>query len=370
MSSLRIRGKRNIIYIRYQACGRTVSKSTGLPDTPGNRRKALLIEAQHKLQTIRRRRFRLNDPVEKRFDEAAIETLERLRQIGVKPKALNIRKGHSREMIAFFKDELLMQIQEQQLRDYVATLNLGGASVFNRMKFLSEIFRQGKSMGWCDHDPVPMIREELPRLRKSTIAKVLTYQQENTYFLAAACNLNLSDLGTLLLHLGARLGEIRRLHRNDVDFGRRIVSIRPVLLPEGLQLTKNDYSIREVPMTKTVEEILRRRLSTSPWVFPSPRLRKPGKLVSLNTIHNWHSKACGKTDFDFRLHDFRHTFTTRMEEDCEVLRITVEALLGHRVPYRHSTEKARRGAMEAYECSLLSNGSVTTLNRECHRPEN
>lgn len=110
-------------------------------------------------------------------------------------------------------------------------------------------------------------------------------------------------------------------------------------------------STYRVPLSKALRDVLGALPSRlkSTWVFPNER------GTSHVNAHNWVSrilspalKAAGISDF--RFHDFRHTFATRLGQSGARL-LEIQTLLGHKSPtmtqrYAHVVEAYRRRAVE------------------------
>jgi len=144
---------------------------------------------------------------------------------------------------------------------------------------------------------------------------------------------------TVLLHTGFRRGELLGLRWKDVDFKAGVLTI---------PRSKNGDA-RHVPMTTTVRSILSRLprpLNASALVFPNTEgnrdLRWAQKTVpaSIRTAQIE----------DFRFHDLRHTFASRLAMEGVDL-LTIKELGGWRSlamvqRYSHLSPSHRRSAIE------------------------
>ena len=144
---------------------------------------------------------------------------------------------------------------------------------------------------------------------------------------------------TVLLHTGFRRGELLGLRWKDVDFKAGVLTI-----PKS----KNGDS-RHVPMTSTVRSILShlpRPLDSAALVFPNTEgnrdLRWAKKIVP-GTLRA--AKIA-----DFRFHDLRHTFASRLAMEGVDL-LTIKELGGWKSltmvqRYAHLSPSHRRIAIE------------------------
>jgi integrase len=143
----------------------------------------------------------------------------------------------------------------------------------------------------------------------------------------------LRPLLILALHTGMRKGEILNLKWTDIDFIRRLITI---------QKSKNGQK-RAIPMSEMLYETLKRIKvrDISLKVFPiSDR--------SLRAAFSRTLKKAGITDF--RIHDLRHTFATRLVQNGVDL-YKVKELLGHKSilmtsRYAHHYPESLRSSIE------------------------
>jgi integrase len=144
---------------------------------------------------------------------------------------------------------------------------------------------------------------------------------------------------TVLLHTGFRRSELLGLRWKDVDFKAGVLTI-----PKS----KNGET-RHVPMTTTVRTILNRRprpLHATALVFPNSEgncdLRWAKKIVPA-------ALGAAKIE-DFRFHDLRHTFASRLAMEGVDL-LTIKELGGWKSllmvqRYAHLSPSHRRTAIE------------------------
>jgi integrase len=108
--------------------------------------------------------------------------------------------------------------------------------------------------------------------------------------------------------------------------------------------------VRHIPMNDRAVKILRTLSSrlNSPWVFTSASGKTP--MDADNFIYRTFKPALKKATInDFRWHDLRHTFASRLVMDGTDLR-TVQELLGHKsftmtVKYSHLSPRHKMDAV-------------------------
>ena len=202
----------------------------------------------------------------------------------------------------------------------------------------------------CARNPatkVKLFREDEKRTR------YLTPEEEER--LLKACSPPLAQVVTFALHTGLRRGEILGLRPQDVDFQNAVLTI-PATKAKG----RRD---RYVPLNSVALQILKklpRPISRSAPFFANSVGKEDGNLERA-----WRAALEESELEDFRFHDLRHTFASRLVMggvDLAVLR----ELLGHRdfemtLRYAHLAPSHLRSAVK-----ILEPNQQKTNN--CHLP--
>ena len=155
-----------------------------------------------------------------------------------------------------------------------------------------------------------------------------------------------ADFMMLLLFSGLRANEARTLRWSDINFKSSMFSI---------EHTKN-HSTHTLPMTKSIEAILKRRLAArvnrAKYVFPAR-----GDNNQPASMSRTFERVCRETGFNFTPHDLRRTFATVASEmGVDVYRIG--ATLNHSkqgvtAGYIQTTVKMLRETLEAIEIGIF-----------------
>ena len=145
---------------------------------------------------------------------------------------------------------------------------------------------------------------------------------------------------TVALHTGMRLGELRALQREDVDEKTGSIRIRRDKAGDGRWVAMNSV-VREALHT-----ITRERKVLAPFVFCSPE----GKYLH-NFERHWRSALTAARIPNFRFHDLRHTFASRLAMTPGVDLYTVQRAGGWKTPimvqrYAHLSPDHIRAAVE------------------------
>jgi integrase len=169
----------------------------------------------------------------------------------------------------------------------------------------------------------------------------LTQEEEHRLIQCATNPFWLRPLLIVALHTGMRKGEILNLTWQDVDFRRRLITV---------QKSKNGMK-RSIPMSNTLFDTFKgiKVLDISGKVFPR----------SDRSIRVAYGKALDKAGItDFRFHDLRHTFATRLVQNGVDI-YKVKELLGHRtlamtMRYAHHYPESLRDSIRVLDVCYKS----------------
>lgn len=128
---------------------------------------------------------------------------------------------------------------------------------------------------------------------------------------------HLTPMILLSMNTGLRRGEVFGLAWSDVDFTHGVLTVRPE--------TSKDDSERHVPLNDEALDVLRRwgsQFGTDGLVFPG----KDGKLDNIKKA--WQGLLGDAKIQDFRWHDLRHHFASKLVQSGVSLEI-IKDLLGH-----------------------------------------
>lgn len=137
---------------------------------------------------------------------------------------------------------------------------------------------------------------------------------------------HLPDFIRLAVNTGCRKGELLGLRWAQVDLNRGVIWLLATDTKTG--------SARGIPMSNEAREVFQRRLSdrdrlcpSSPWVFCHLEGVRLGERIT--DIKKGFAGACRRAGIeDFRIHDLRHTFASRLVTEGAPL-TEVRDLLGH-----------------------------------------
>ena len=245
----------------------------------------------------------------------------------------------NKHLLPFFGDST--DISADMLQDYSNRMLAGGLAlktVKDSILVLKMVHRFGERLGVWPHADFrvhyptsTMDRKALPVLTLPQQQRLLTYLHGNFSF---------RNLGLVIcLHTGLRIGEICALQWKDLDIGTGEIHVRKTIsriwLSDGdekeyslnIGTPKTPASVRDIPMTKPLTEIIR----------PLRKIVDPEFYVVSNSAaplepryyRDYYMKVLRKVGVPpIRFHALRHSFATRcIESKCDYK--TVSVILGH-----------------------------------------
>ena len=214
------------------------------------------------------------------------------------------------------------------------------ASVNRELACLSKIFSMAVGDKRAATNPCGMVKK-YPENNERT--RYLTAEEERALLAALTDSRAYLRLIVLVaIHTGMRRGEILSMNYSWVDFARGCIRIPG-------EATKNRKS-RTVPMNKVVRDALALRQGhikrASDLVFKNERTG-----AALCDVKKSFAAACRNAKLsDFRFHDLRHTFGTRLA-DTGADPFVIAEIMGHSdlrmtKRYCHATDHRKQGAVE------------------------
>jgi len=211
------------------------------------------------------------------------------------------------------------------------------AVAYNAIAKLSMVLNAAKRRQYISFNAVENARPELPKIKRST-PPVLTDAQLHQLFTAVEDE-RLCVFWHLEALIGARLGEILGIQRNDIEWETGLLTIRRQVQEVGGKVVIREYTKnaagmnRLLPLPPRVLGRLRTHVMTigaSTWLFPN---EEGNPMIQSNFARSWHGgvtsryigadgKQRTKTIVGIRqkanlpsnatLHGFRHTANNRM----------------------------------------------------------
>jgi integrase len=178
---------------------------------------------------------------------------------------------------------------------------------------LSGLFREARKSELVKENPVALVKK--PKM-ENEIVRYLDPEEESRLLAFAPEPFRSAIL--VSIHSGLREGELAALTWNDVRFNEQSIVVRH---------SKNG-SFRVIPMSKTLYRTLEAmpRHVASSYVFTNTNTSGPYGRFN-NTV--WRATLRRAGIKNFRWHDLRHTFGSRLAQAGEPL-LAIRDLMGHK----------------------------------------
>jgi integrase len=226
------------------------------------------------------------------------------------------------------------------------------ASVNRELSLMRAILNYAKRQGWLSRNPFGTGESIISNADETRRERILTREEESR--LLAVCVEPRAHLRPLLLcalDTGMRRGEMFKLRWSDVDLIGGIIRVR--------KTTTKTWEARSIGMTTRLQDELRRLWEAAP---PDT----DGLVFGIkNNIKRSFATACRLAAVeDFRLHDCRHTATTRMIQagmaPMEVMKITGHKQIDTFLRYMNTNDQTARRTAAALDVFYGENENPTS----------
>jgi integrase len=228
------------------------------------------------------------------------------------------------------------------------------ATVNRELSCIKHMFNKAVHWGYLTRNPlrdVQDFKEPPGRVRYLTDVEI--------EILLNSCFGHIKNIVTVALNTGMRKGEILNLRWQDVDLRNRLIIIRNA---------KNNES-RTIPINETLHDMFRMLIPTTDgeYIFANKEGKPFGDVRT--SFRNALRRAGIK---DFRFHDLRHTFASKLVMRGVDIR-TVQTLLGHKdiamtMRYSHLSDSHLKEAVKKLEVGTKLAQETSTRMRGLAKP--
>ncbi len=302
----------------------------GLAKTVYQKRKTEVVEGKFFPENLRRRREMLFKDMVKLF----LEDHSKVNKRSYRDDIYRVKR-----LLDAFGRKALSEISTQDVERLKARLvrEISPSTTNRYLTLFKTILTKAVEWGKTEANPakgVKLFRENNQRVR--------FLSEDEEIKLKAVFPLKYWHLVEFAIHTGMRKGEMFNLRWGDVNFQTRVITI-----PRS-----KSGEMRHIPMNDRVVEILRDLPSRmkSEWVFPSSKEITP--VDGDNFTKRVFIPAVKKAEIEnFRWHDLRHTFASRLVMKGNDLR-TVQELMGHKdikmtLRYSHLSPAHKMNAVQS-----------------------
>ncbi|MBI4715997.1 MAG: tyrosine-type recombinase/integrase [Nitrospirae bacterium] len=246
----------------------------------------------------------------------------------------------SRHLLSFFGHLFLAEISPRKIAEYKGRRRVDGAkpaTINKELGLVRHAFNLAiKEWEWCRDNPMHRVTMEPVH---NQVDRWLAAKEEERLMVASPVWLR--EIVIFALNTGMRKGEILSLLWRDVDFSRSVLVV----------MKSKNRERRTLPLNSRVFELLMERqhggATVSDFVFSTSH----GTRITDRNLSRAFYVAMEKAELEnFRFHDLRHTFATRLVQ-AGVDLYKVQRLLGHKTPAmtqryaHHSPESLRDGVL-------------------------
>jgi integrase len=350
--------KRNeIFWMDFMYHGGRIRRSTGT----SNKRLAEAILGKVRAQIVEGQFFDKLDEQERTFGDMMERYLAE-RSILKAPKSL-VRDGSAlKHLLPVFGEKLLAEMTPKSLAAYKIQRRTEGAAAATTNKEL-QLVRHAFNLAvreweWCRSNPMHKVKLETIH---NQVDRWLTAEEEA--MLLHASPAWLQEIIRFALNTGMRQGEILALQWQDVDLYRGILVV----------MKSKNHERRTIPLNNIVFNLLSEKKGGS---RPDGRVFVTGRGNPLRVryLARTFTKARNRAGLmDFRFHDLRHTFASRLVQKGIDL-YKVQRLLGHKTGlmtqrYAHHCPESLREGVRVLETPFMvgTNLTQTTISRDGQR---
>jgi len=258
------------------------------------------------------------------------------------PKKISSKRDETSllHLIPFFGSRRLTEISPGQINQYKVMRKEEGstpATINRELALMKHAYSlAAREWEWVKDNPAKRVSMEKENNKRD---RWLSPEQERK--LLEECPEWLTAIVLFALHTGLRLGEILSLNWNGVDLERRTVVV----------FKSKNGERRTIPINERALQVLRSkskvRSISSNLVF----YNENHSQYDYSNLEKAFRKALGKAGIeDFRFHDLRHCFATKLVQAGADL-YKVQLLLGHKTPlmtqrYAHHYPESLRSGVE------------------------
>jgi len=339
-------------WMRFTYNGKQVRRSTETND------KKLAIKVYHTVmaQIAEGKWFERQLGEDKTLGDLMEKYIKEYASVNKSPKTVKLDTGIKKDLLGFFGDTLLKEITPKRIAAYKTACRekgLAPASIRYRLAVLRHAFNIAtREWEWVTENPVTKVKMEKINNARD---RWLTHEEEKKLLDACVIYVTrkdnikvphywLQEIVIFALNTGMRQDEILSLRWPDVDLFRKTTTV---------MRSKNGEK-RTIPTNQKVFELLKVKAKVRDirdnHVFPS----EAGTKIHDRNLRRGFYAALEKAGItDFKFHDLRHTFATRLVQ-ANVDLYTVSKLLGHKdikmsQRYAHHCPESLRGGVEVLD---------------------
>ena len=234
--------RNGILQIKFKTKGNGYKqKSTGLKDTPENRKIVLN-------QLIPALEFKLKEKEKaKKIDFEPFEKFANLYLLGKEDlKTYFEIQSRVKKICTFFKNRDIRSIKVSELRAWIAQFNISSKTIKSYITDCRGVFDIAIQEEILDKNPFVHIK--LKKNINEEKEDIQPFTAEEVERILKAAPMPLKNYLAIGFYTGMRSGEILGLQVSDIDFTSNIISVRRSISKGAISTPKTENSARDVPL--------------------------------------------------------------------------------------------------------------------------
>jgi site-specific recombinase XerD len=328
---MRIYQRRNAWFLDYSRDGRRVRKRIGT-----SRKLAELAMKAVEVELIKSKYLGIREPKKMLFEKLCANYLEYSR--ANKTHYTWVRDSTSvKTLLKSFQGRQIASITAYDVECFknLRSAKLKNTSINRELSCIKHMFTKAVDWGFLPVNPLHSVKK-----MKEPPGRVRYLTDEEITTLLNCCNGHVKSIVVTVLNSVLRRGEVLGLKWSDVDLKNRVLTIHR---------TKNN-EMKMVPVNQELHQVLSGLGPQLPdqYVFANA---EGGPFLDIKKGFHAAMRRAGIKDF--RFHDLRHTFASRLVMAGVDIR-TVQVLLGHKdikmtLRYSHLSDTHLRDAVQKLE---------------------
>ena len=316
------------LYLNIQINGRRIRKSTGLNDTPKNRRK-VENDLPELVMSLKMGKISLDKPKSKTVSYYADVFLEN-KLHSVKPSTID-RYHHMIKIInKDFGTQPIKEIKVSDARKWVTGLlkTRSVKTVRNYIITFSGICKEAFFDEELEKNPF-----EYVKLPKKDKPQIHPFSVEEMNMLLNGSSGWFQNLIAVLGYTGMRVGEALGLKWGDIDWNRKEIYIQRSRTVFGENIPKTRESIRFIPIFEPLVPYIKAQfqetgLNSKGYLFLT-QYGEPYNTSQKIIEFQWAPLLRSQGLFHRRMYELRHTFATNMLNSGKFSAMQIAKWLGH-----------------------------------------
>ncbi len=339
-------------WMRLSYKGKQMMKSTEVKD----RKLAEKIYAKVLTQIVEGKWFDKPTGEDKTLKELFDKYISEYSVLNKAENTIRHDKGFAKSMLEFFGDVPLTEVTSSRISAYKAHLRekgLSACSINHQRGFLSHAFKKAiREWEWVKENPAEKVSREKVRNARDrwlTLEEEKRLLDECVIYATGKENIQvphywLQEIVFFDLNTGMRMDEVLSIEWPHVDLFRKTVTV---------MRSKNGEK-RTIPLNQRAFELLKAKAKVrdirSKYVFAS----ETGTKIDDRNLRRGFYDALERAEIeDFRFHDIRHTFATRLAQ-AGIDLYKIAKLLGHKTiamtqRYSHHYPESLRDGVEVLD---------------------